>query len=76
MGQQVIATDCWQGRFGELSDMIEAKRVDDDTIAAIKDRSGQDPQGSFMEVLSLLESCQVDGAAIAAMGSRSLASGS
>ena len=76
VGQQVIATDCWQGRFCELSDMIEAKRVDDDTIASIKERFGQEPQGSFMEVLSLLESCQVDGAAIAAIRSRSLASGS
>ena len=76
VGQQVIATDRWQGRFGELADMVEEKQVGDDAIAAIKERFGKDPQGSFMEVVSLLESCQVDGAAIAAIRSRSLASGS
>lgn len=74
--QQLLATDCWQGRFGELADMVESCRVDDDAIAAIKDRFGKDPQGSFMEVISLLESCQVDGAAIAAIKNRSLVSGS
>lgn len=76
VGQQLLATDCWQGRFSELADMVEAKRVDDDAISRIRSRFDNDPQGSFMEIVLLFESCQVDGKAIANIKYRSLASGS
>jgi len=76
VGQQLLATDCWQGRFSELADMVEAKRVDDDAISRIRSRFDNDPQGSFMEIVLLFESCQVDGEAIANIKYRSLASGS